>query len=542
MSSSEAAVRLETAATSANEWDTQLASSEIPAIVGHAYEFSFYIRSEGAGQGRISFQNMSDNYPWLDGASLFNVGGGWTQIVYGSDGSLTATDNNIRFLFDLGKVPYIIYYIDVNTIRVVDLDAVPEETDGNILTDGNFESGTDGWTKPNPGQGIDLTQEFVYEGNNAVKLIAGSSSSNACWDLQFQSPEIAVINGHTYDISFIIRSEGDGRGRVSFTGMSNNYPWLNGSEWFTTNTTWAQITYTLTVNADVITLSFDLGYEPDMIYYLDGVKVIDTTTGAATRVTITRAGPTYIEKTSEEKTKLIGDALEYWINEMVGHYKDKVKAWDVVNEPMNEGGGLRTGVNVTTPASDEFYWQDYLGKDYAVTAFKLVRAAGNANDVLFINDYNLEYSINKCKGLIEYVKYIEEQGAKVDGIGTQMHVDIDTDMAKADEMFKLLAATGKLIKISELDIKTKTSSPSTEDLEKQAEVYRQVVELYVKNIPEAQRYGITLWGVTDADSWIENDAPCLWKADYSRKIAYKGLADGLAGKDVSEDFTGDLEY
>ena len=33
----------------------------------------------------------------------------------------------------------------------------------------------------------------------------------------------------------------------------------------------------------------------------------------------------------------------------------------------------------------------------------------------------------------------------------------------------------------------------------------------------------------------------LWDANYARKHAYKGVADGLAGKDVSGDFTGDLE-
>src|SRR5690606_38177253 len=100
----------------------------------------------------------------------------------------------------------------------------------------------------------------------------------------------------------------------------------------------------------------------------------------------------------------------------------------------------------------EFYWVKYLGVDYAVKAFELARQYGNPTDKLFINDYNLESRLDKCDGLIEYVNYIESQGAQVDGIGTQMHASLNTDKDMIDEMFKKLAATGKLIKVSELDV------------------------------------------------------------------------------------------
>jgi hypothetical protein len=53
-----------------------------------------------------------------------------------------------------------------------------------------------------------------------------------------------------------------------------------------------------------------------------------------------------------------------------------------------------------------------------------------------------------------------------------------------------------------------------------------------------------VWCVSDNENehatWLENDAPCLWNSDYQRKHAYKSFADGLAGKDVSDDFTGEL--
>lgn len=65
--------------------------------------------------------------------------------------------------------------------------------------------------------------------------------------------------------------------------------------------------------------------------------------------------------------------------------KDYVKAWDVVNEPMSDWPdqyALKTGIGKTELAEDEFYWQDYLGKDYAVKAIQLARKYGNPNDIL----------------------------------------------------------------------------------------------------------------------------------------------------------------
>jgi GH35 family endo-1,4-beta-xylanase len=207
---------------------------------------------------------------------------------------------------------------------------------------------------------------------------------------------------------------------------------------------------------------------------------------------------------------------------------------------------VKTGAGETL-ATDEFYWQDYLGKDYAVTAFKRARLhAKETTDKLFINDYNLEQNLAKCDGLIEYVRYIEEKGATVDGIGTQMHISITTDTNNIAQMFQKLAKTDKLIKISELDIAVGTGSPTLENYAQQAKMYRYVVDMYMKYIPENHRYGITVWCVSDNEkeheNWLSGDAPCLWDADYARKHAYKGFADGLAGEDVSADFSGELQY
>jgi GH35 family endo-1,4-beta-xylanase len=195
---------------------------------------------------------------------------------------------------------------------------------------------------------------------------------------------------------------------------------------------------------------------------------------------------------------------------------------------------LKTGIGKTLP-TDEFYWQDYLGKDYAVKAFKMARTYGNADDMLFINDYNLEYNLDKCRGIIAYVKYIESQGAKIDGIGTQMHISTDLDKGKIEEMFKLLAGTGKLIKVSELDIGVgvKTNVATDAHYQAQAEMYRFVVEKYFEIIPAAQQYGITVWSPRDSPAgsfWRADEPIGLWTEGYNRKRAYAAFSEALSNR------------
>ncbi|MDR0866809.1 MAG: endo-1,4-beta-xylanase [Candidatus Symbiothrix sp.] len=543
LSSSDPAIRFEVI-TAGNEWDTQLISPEIPAVIDHHYRISFWTKSEDAGQWRMSFAGLDNNYPWNGGGALFSTSGTWTQITY----EQVAVANVIKIAFDVGKVPGV-YYVDINTINVTDLDAAPVEV--NYVENGGFESGDlTNWSALNAGAGISVSADAKYTGDYGLQAISSASSTND-WDLQFAADAITLIPGGSYTFSFMIKSDVAGKGRISFPGGmdGNEYPWLNWdgtgtAREFTTSSDWKLISVDVT-NTTTLTLQFDLGTVPDVTYFVDDVKVVEKP--AAQPSSALRAGPVIIEKTPEEKAQLIGDALESWISQMVSHYKNSVHAWDVVNEPMNDTGGIRSGLNVAEPASDEFYWVDYLGKDYAVTAFNLARQYGNATDKLFINDYGLESaSGNKLNGLLEYVKYIEGKGAQIDGIGTQMHLDLRYSSKEAiDQMFQKLAQSDKLIKISELDIQLGTDAPTPEQFAQQAELYQYVVDAYTKYIPAAQRYGITVWCVSDNakehENWLPDDAPCLWDKDYARKYAYKGFADGLAGKDVSADFSGELQ-
>jgi GH35 family endo-1,4-beta-xylanase len=550
------AIRFDTSGGSGGEWATQLHSPDINTIVDHQYEISFYIRAEAdGGEIRISFSGMSNGYPWVNGAKFAYPTTGWTRVAYntttvGSD--FIATDALVAFNFDMGQTADMVYYVDINTLQVIDLDAEPAET--NLIANGGFEeSDLTNWNAANPGAGITVVDTEKTEGSYAVQLIAGSTSANE-WDVQLQTDELALTAGNDYTLSFYIKSDVTGRGRISFPGFENEWPWMDwtnsgASAYFETSDAWMQISVDLSnvtykSGSSSVKISFDLGKLPDVTYYIDDVKLVEK--APETRASITRSGPITIEKTDEEKKAIITGAMEAWIKGMLDHCKGRVTMWDVLNEPVSDDLKLR-GVDFVpeTVGDQEFYWGRYMGKDYGVKAFQFARQYGNPGDLLFINDYGLESSPGKLAKLIEYMSYIDEQNGSpvVDGIGTQMHVMLSITREQIDVMFKTMAATGKIIRVTELDVRVETTNPTAAQLEQQAKVYQMIVESYKANIPAAQQSGITLWSLTDNarehEYWLSGDAPNLFDANYGRKYAYKGFCDGIAGRDIGLDFTGD---
>ena len=532
------AIELIASSGAANPWDLQLATPEIPVVAGHEYEVSFYIRSDQPGKGRVSFSGLENNYPWKDWfgtgsqTEAFETSSQWQQVKF-TVSDFTA--ETFAMFLDLGYLPGVTYYIDVDSFSVVDLDAENEIV--NLIANGDFEAGNlDGWN----GWGNSSTRAVSAEGegygdSGYAMVLTNPSEAQLYEAQQVYTLDEPLEEGTEYTVSFYVKA--DMPATIQYQLQSPDYS-ADYSGGLDVGTTWSQIVTTITPTAaDRNKFVFDFGQTPTT-FYIDDVVL---TSGEVA----TGTGPVIIEMTEEEKAEVIGNAMEDWISKMVSRYTDEVTAWDVVNEPMREGGTLRDG-NVTDLASDDFYWVKYLGKDYAVTAFKLAREYAEPSDVLFINDYNLESSMAKLDGLIEYVNYIESQGATVDGIGTQMHVTLNTSRENITEMFQKLAATGKIIKISELDVRLGTASPTADQLIEQADMYQFILDSYGEIIPAAQQYGVTIWNVSDNpqehEFWLPDESPNLWNANYERKPAYKGVADGLAGRDVSEDFTGELDF
>ena len=284
-----------------------------------------------------------------------------------------------------------------------------------------------------------------------------------------------------------------------------------------------------------------------------------------------------IPLTPQEKSDTLTWAMNKWISGMMQATEGKVKAWDLINEAVSGGGNVNGNYALQTEATSEhnpqdFYWQDYFTPEmYGPIVEKAARDAyaavegTNPEDLkLFINDYNLESDWDnnqKVKSLVYWIGVWEKKGqelgwkTKIDGIGSQMHISyyedpqiLESKKKAIQNMLKIMAETGKLVRISEIDmgyVDKDGKDVTTAQLEKlpieervakekaMAEHYKWIIEQYFKIVPVSQQYGICQWCLTDSPTdsgWRPGQPVGLWNLNYQRKPAYGGFADGLANK------------
>ena len=430
----------------------------------------------------------------------------------------------------------------------------------SIITNTDFETGISPWsgwggsaTREQSQAGEGYNSDYSFKINNPEKT-NNSYDVQVAWD--FNSP---LVKGGTYRLKMMVKGSTTGTLPASLQRKSD-YAGAGTFSNISVGTEWTEYESTVVVsgtgadNAD--RLLFDIGHYKGTLY-IDDVTFCLKEDNSHTE-----------EMPDEEKRKVIYAALEKWIMNMMDACKGRVKVWDVVNEPISGGGDVEgyyelwSASNSDDPTNN-FYWQDYLGDDEFVRdAVKLARKyfaeyGGNPNDLkLFVNDYNLEsdWDTNKkLRSLIYWIKRWENDGEiYIDGIGTQMHVScsVKEDTQKSREnavenMFKLMAQTNKLIKISEIDMgitdedgkDIMTSDVTLVHLLRMADYYNFIIRKYFEIIPQAQRYGITHWSITDAGdeelAWRQGEPIGLWTKEYERKPAYAGFADGLAGVEKS---------
>ena len=284
-----------------------------------------------------------------------------------------------------------------------------------------------------------------------------------------------------------------------------------------------------------------------------------------------------IPLTPKEKSDTLTWAMNKWISGMMQATEGKVKAWDLINEAISGGGNVNGFYALQTEATSEhnpqdFYWQDYFTPEMygpivekaARDAYAAVEGTKPEDLKLFINDYNLESDWDnnqKVKSLVYWIDVWEKKGqelhwnTKIDGIGSQMHISyyeneqtLESKKKAIQNMLKIMAETGKLVRISEIDmgyVDKDGKDVTTAQLEKlpieervakekaMAEHYKWIIEQYFKIVPVSQQYGICQWCLTDSPTdsgWRPGQPVGLWNLNYQRKPAYGGFADGLANK------------
>jgi endo-1,4-beta-xylanase len=235
--------------------------------------------------------------------------------------------------------------------------------------------------------------------------------------------------------------------------------------------------------------------------------------------------------------------LDEHVTTIADHFEGRVASWDVVNEVIDENNGC---------------WRDSLfhqrlGPDYVANAFRAARAA-DPDVELYYNDYNTEGGdSDKLDCMLSLIDGLLADGVPIDGVGFQMHVQIDWPSTSAiASAFQAIVDRGLKVKITELDVPVNNpygadpfpqhTSYTDEAAALQKQRYKSIVQTYLETVPPDLRGGITVWGLWDGDSWLlelssrqgVEDWPLLFTgpADgpYSEKPSYDGVAEALAGQ------------
>jgi endo-1,4-beta-xylanase len=196
------------------------------------------------------------------------------------------------------------------------------------------------------------------------------------------------------------------------------------------------------------------------------------------------------------------DAFAAYVTSVVGRYKGRAVAWDVVNEAVAEDGdGWRDSL-----------WSQRLGPlEHMRLAYQLAHAA-DLGAALFLNDYNLESNPRKRATFLKLAEALLRAGAPLSGLGTQTHVAADLAPGAIAAALKDLASLGLKVRISEMDVSLSRASGG--DLERrQAALYAEAAEAFA-SLPAGQRFDVTFWGLRDSQSWLRrehaDDAPLLF--------------------------------
>ena len=426
---------------------------------------------------------------------------------------------------------------------------IPGTEEFNLITIKDFRTDQNiGWKPDNYESEYGFS--FKFDKTDGLKV---TTTKSYPWEVQFViMSNIVLEKNKEYKMTFNVKGSGSGKldGRLGDWGGGANFSIPFSTEWQD-----VQVSVTPTMDGN-----FMLLHVPNYIgdVYIQSIKFEGYKAST-------------VPQTQEEMHDTLVYAMDKWIKSMMEACDGKVKAWDLVNEAIggdgNDGSGNYTlqhskdydpngNPNATWDVGgDAFYWQDYMGDlEYVRQACRLARKYGPEDIKLFINDYNLESDWDnnkKVKSLVNWIKKWESDGVtKIDGIGTQMHISCHENETNLNnikkhitQMFQVIANSGKLCRISEMDMgyvrgsnrwgsSIKTSQITEAEHKKMADFYEWIIKEYFRIIPPEQQWGICQWCATDSPNnsgWRGGEPVGIWDSNYYRKHVYAGFVRGLNG-------------
>ncbi|MBO7045921.1 MAG: endo-1,4-beta-xylanase, partial [Prevotella sp.] len=257
------------------------------------------------------------------------------------------------------------------------------------------------------------------------------------------------------------------------------------------------------------------------------------------------------QQTAEEKRDTINYSLNAWCDGVMKINEGRIKSFDLIDEAIDTKTALENGMFDLKHSTDKIFWQDILGSENyapavsraASTAFQ--KYGGDLSDLkFFISETGLDDQ-NIFESLKYWIGIWDANGAKIDGINAKLNLAYSEDAAtqeanraSLDNLLANLASTGKLIRLSNFDIKyldaeganVTAKDISEEQRQQLADYYGYVITRYMKMIPHDKQAGICKGNLADT-----NDPVGLWAVDskskdWVRTAIYKAFCDALSGK------------
>ena len=250
--------------------------------------------------------------------------------------------------------------------------------------------------------------------------------------------------------------------------------------------------------------------------------------------------------------------LQSYIHSLVEYmyregYATTIYAWDVVNEAIELQDKTETSLRNS-------YWYQVIGDDFIYWAFRYANEAVaeyskkyaakygvDADDaaalkaiqpVLFYNDYN-EWQPDKKAAIIANLKREGHGHGSVigegllGGIGMQGHISDNNDIDEYIAALREYNEVAPEVHITELDVKCTCTNINREYF--QAVFYKEFFErLVAERRNGVNLTSVTIWGLTDDNSWIRGADPLLFRKDLSEKKSYDALIYAVLGGDLGE--------
>lgn len=226
--------------------------------------------------------------------------------------------------------------------------------------------------------------------------------------------------------------------------------------------------------------------------------------------------------------ELLVERMRAYIHEVVGHFKGRIWAWDVVQEAVDPGEPAVAAENGWRKSE----WYDIIGPDYVELAFRFAHEA-DPDAILVYNDYETQAPAKRAL-ILKLVKSLQAKGLPV-VVGHQSHYQSEhPDVGALEEAIRELAAIGVKSQITELDVSMRprwgVPMPEVTPALRMAHAQRYLdfFRMFRRNKDAIQ--AVVVWGINDEDSWLRvtgggvPDAPLLF-TEWQPKLEFWAVYD-----------------